>query len=80
MDEAGKVGNMQRHLDAQTWQLDSTKRALKTKVAVVNEKAHECGRLELVLKPAHTAVSKGERVMRDFVDRVYTEYSLLLGT
>lgn len=58
MDDAGEVGKMHLKLDVQAKQLNSTKRTLEAKEADVKEKAHECSRLELVLKSMRTAISR----------------------
>lgn len=50
------------------------------KEADMKEKVYDCGCLELKLKSEQAAISWGERVMRDSVEHVCTEYSLLLLT
>lgn len=80
VDEAGKIGEMQRRLDVQEKQLASRKLALEAKEADVKEKDHYCERLELELKLARAAISRGEGFTRNFVDRVCTGHSSLLRT
>lgn len=50
VDEAGKVGKIQRRLDAHPKELESTKRALQTKKADMKKKTQDYGRLQLELR------------------------------
>lgn len=59
VDEAGKAGEMQRRLDAQEKELESTKRVLERKEADVKEMARDCSCLELEQKSARSAIKRG---------------------
>lgn len=77
-NEAVEAGEMQRRLDAQEKELSSMERALESKEADVKEKDYDCNRLELELSSARAVISRGERVMRGFVELVCTGYCSLL--
>lgn len=79
-DEAEKVCKLQRRLNSYSERLDTTKRALETKETDVKEKAHHFISLELEVEPARAAISRGERLMRDSIERVFTRYFSLKRT
>lgn len=77
-DEPGKSGDIKRLQNSPEKKLDSTKWELEAKEVNLNEKAGDCGRLELVLRSAQAAISRCERLMRDLAQHVYTGYTSVI--
>lgn len=69
---------MQRWLDERADYLDSTKQALRAKKSALKVNTQEYGLLELNMKAAQAALGRGDEVMRDFVKRFSTVYTLLM--
>lgn len=77
-DETGRIGELQKRLDAAEGELGSVKQVLEAKEVDLNEKMHEQGRLEFALGSARLTIARAERVLQDFAERVFTEYTSLV--
>lgn len=75
MGDDWKVGEIQLPLDAQIKNLNLTKREMEVKEDYMKETDHDCERLQLELNSVWTAISRRERVMRDFTERVCMRYT-----
>lgn len=58
--------------------LDSKKQMLKAKKADIKEKVYDYASLELELKSGQDTISRVDRVMPHFADRVCTRYTSLM--
>lgn len=74
-DAAERTADLQRKLSVKKAELACTKSVLDTKKAALKAKVRRCEQLNNDLVSARAVVSRGERVIRDFDERVGTGYT-----
>lgn len=69
-DVAGRVGNLQKRLNAKKKELELVKKYLEATESVMKEQSPDKGSPESELKVVLTAIFGGERVIHDFIECV----------
>lgn len=77
-DGAWKVGELKKRLDAAVGELAFEKQSQKAREVALKKMLLDYNRLELELRGVGAAISRRERVIRDFDERVCTGYTSLV--
>lgn len=72
---AKRAIDLQKKLSAKDVELASTKSVLDTKEVTLREKVQKCDQLNYALGLARIIVGRSQRIIRDFSERVCTEYT-----
>lgn len=77
-EKGGRIGELEKLLDANTKRLELFKMDLEAKEPVLKDQSRNNGTLEVELKAARAAIGRGKRVIHDFAEHTCTRYTTLM--